>query len=64
MTPSDLEMRRLAEQFGKSATPSRKTPVGVFFGRDGRQEPGVTVPDPFFGGAGPSAPGASSAASA
>jgi len=25
----------------------------VFFGRDGRTEPGVTVPDPFFGGAGP-----------
>jgi cholesterol oxidase len=29
------------------------TPVGVFFGRDGKQEPGVTVPDPFFGGVGP-----------
>jgi cholesterol oxidase len=29
------------------------TPVGVFFGRDGNQEPGRTVPDPFFGGAGP-----------
>ena len=52
MTPSDIEMRRLAEQFGKGDTFTR-TPVGVFFGRDGRQEPGVTVPDPFFGGAGP-----------
>jgi cholesterol oxidase len=52
MTPSDLEMRRLAEQFGKADTFAR-TPVGVFFGRDGQQEPGVTVPDPFFGGAGP-----------
>ena len=31
----------------------RKTPVGVFFGRDGRTEPGVEVDDPFFGGAGP-----------
>jgi cholesterol oxidase len=31
----------------------RKTPVGVFFGRDGRLEPGVEVDDPFFGGAGP-----------
>lgn len=31
----------------------RLTPVGVFFGRDGALEPGVTVPDPFFGGAGP-----------
>jgi len=28
-------------------------PVGVFFGRDGRKEPGVEVDDPFFGGAGP-----------
>ncbi|HEX6492981.1 MAG TPA: GMC oxidoreductase, partial [Candidatus Dormibacteraeota bacterium] len=31
-------------------TPTR---VGVFFGRGGRKEPGVEVPDPFFGGAGP-----------
>jgi cholesterol oxidase len=29
------------------------TPVGVFFGPDGTQTPGKTVPDPFFGGAGP-----------
>ena len=28
-------------------------PVGVFFGRDGRKEPGKEVADPFFGGAGP-----------
>jgi cholesterol oxidase len=52
MTPSDVEMRRLADQFGKGDT-FRLTPVGVFFGRDGKQEPGKTVPDPFFGGAGP-----------
>ncbi|WP_375501884.1 FAD-dependent oxidoreductase [uncultured Jatrophihabitans sp.] len=51
-TPSDIEMQRLAEQFGKADT-FHPTPVGVFFGRDGRQEPGQTVPDPFFGGAGP-----------
>jgi cholesterol oxidase len=51
-TPCDVQMQRLAEQFGKGAT-YHPTPVGVFFGRDGRQEPGVTVPDPFFGGAGP-----------
>jgi cholesterol oxidase len=51
-TPSDVEMRRLAEQFGKGDT-YHPTPVGVFFGRDGRLEPGTTVPDPFFGGAGP-----------
>ena len=52
MTPADVEMKRLAEQFGKGET-FRLTPVGVFFGRDGRQEPGRRVPDPFFGGAGP-----------
>ena len=52
MTPSDVQMKKLAENFGKGDT-FHLTPVGVFFGRDGRQEPGVTVPDPFFGGAGP-----------
>ncbi|HEU5265802.1 MAG TPA: GMC family oxidoreductase [Jatrophihabitans sp.] len=51
-TPSDVEMRRLAEQFGKADT-YHPTPVGVFFGRDGKQEPGTHVADPFFGGAGP-----------
>jgi cholesterol oxidase len=51
-TPSDLEMQRLAAQFGKADT-FHATPVGVFFGRDGEQEPGRTVPDPYFGGAGP-----------
>jgi cholesterol oxidase len=41
----------------------RKTPVGVFFGRPDpqtgrqRQEPGVLVADPFFGGAGPARTG-------
>ena len=29
------------------------TPVGVFFGPDGDKTPGKTVPDPYFGGAGP-----------
>ncbi|HZE16289.1 MAG TPA: GMC family oxidoreductase, partial [Mycobacterium sp.] len=29
------------------------TPVGVFFGPDGTKTPGKTVPDPYFGGAGP-----------
>ncbi len=52
ITPSDLEMQKLAAQFGKGHTFS-PTDVGVFFGRDGAQEPGATVPDPFFGGAGP-----------
>jgi len=52
MTPADVEMKRLAEQFGKGDT-FGLTPVGVFFGRDGAKEPGRRVPDPFFGGAGP-----------
>jgi cholesterol oxidase len=52
VTPSDLEMQRLAEQFGKADT-YHATPVGVFFGRDGALEPGRTVADPYFGGAGP-----------
>jgi cholesterol oxidase len=52
MTPADEQMKRLAEQFGKSDT-FGLTPVGVFFGRDGSREPGQRVPDPFFGGAGP-----------
>lgn len=51
-TPCDREMQRLATQFGVGHT-FRKTPVGVFFGRDGELEPGTTVPDPYFGGAGP-----------
>jgi cholesterol oxidase len=52
VTPSDLEMQRLAGQFGKADT-FHATPVGVFFGRDGALEPGKTVADPYFGGAGP-----------
>ncbi len=52
MTRSDVEMQRLADQFGKGET-FHRTPVGVFFGRDGRKEPGVEADDPFFGGVGP-----------
>ncbi|MDT7538927.1 MAG: cholesterol oxidase [Actinomycetota bacterium] len=52
VTPSDEVMRSVAEDMGVGHT-FTLTPVGVFFGRDGQQEPGVTVPDPFFGGAGP-----------
>jgi cholesterol oxidase len=55
-TPSDVEMQRLAEQFGKRDT-YHPTPVGVFFGRNGELEPGRTVPDPFFGGEGPARTG-------
>src|SRR4051794_37951539 len=47
MTPSDVVIKQVAEDMGVGST-FRRTPVGVFFG-----EPGKTVPDPFFGGAGP-----------
>ncbi|MGQ0843714.1 MAG: GMC oxidoreductase [Sporichthyaceae bacterium] len=55
-TPSDRVMAKVAAKFGKSDTygPTR---VGVFFGRDEKPEPGVEVPDPFFGGAGPARKG-------
>lgn len=45
--PADQLLRELGEELGVGDTYT-KTPVGVFFG-----EPGVTVPDPYFGGAGP-----------
>ncbi len=47
MTPADEIVRRVAEDMGAGDT-FIQTPVGVYFG-----EPGRTVPDPFFGGAGP-----------
>ncbi|HEU4348011.1 MAG TPA: GMC family oxidoreductase [Actinoplanes sp.] len=47
MTPSDVVIQQVAEEMGVGGT-FRRTPVGVFFGT-----PGVTVPDPYFGGAGP-----------
>jgi cholesterol oxidase len=47
MTPSDVVIRQVAEDMGVGET-FRRTPVGVFFGT-----PGETVPDPYFGGAGP-----------
>ncbi|MFS0700403.1 FAD-dependent oxidoreductase [Cellulomonas sp. 179-A 4D5 NHS] len=46
-TPADALLRRVATRLGREAT-VRPTDVGVLFG-----EPGVRVPDPFFGGAGP-----------
>ncbi|SDS74450.1 GMC oxidoreductase [Microlunatus soli] len=45
--PADLLLREYAESVG-CADSYRKPPVGVFLG-----EPGRTVPDPYFGGAGP-----------
>jgi len=47
MTPSDEVIESVARDMGVGDT-FRRTPVGVFFG-----EPGRTVPDPYFGGAGP-----------
>ncbi len=45
--PADQLLRRLGEHLGVADTYA-KTRVGVFLG-----EPGATVPDPYFGGAGP-----------
>jgi cholesterol oxidase len=47
MTPSDVAIKQVADDMGVGHT-FRRTPVGVYFG-----EPGKTVPDPYFGGAGP-----------
>jgi len=52
MTPSDVEMKAVAEQMGVGHT-FEPTPVGVFFG----QRAGETVADPYFGGAGPARTG-------
>lgn len=49
-TAADEEMLKVAQQMGVEDT-FHPTPVGVFFG-DG-VEPGATVADPYFGGAGP-----------
>jgi cholesterol oxidase len=50
-TPSDEVLKSVAESMGVGHT-FGMAPVGVFFGRDGRKEPGVEVADPYFGGAG------------
>ncbi len=47
VTPSDEIMQKVAADLGVPET-YHPTPVGVFFGA-----PGETVPDPYFGGAGP-----------
>ncbi|MGQ4486688.1 GMC oxidoreductase [Streptomyces sp. SAS_281] len=57
-TPSDVHLKAAAEAMGVGDT-FHPAPVGVFFGdgqdADGtaRAKPGGTVPDPYFGGAGP-----------
>lgn len=54
-------MKTVADEMGVGHT-FRRTPVAVFFGRpaaDGAptREPGLTVPDPYFGGVGPARTG-------
>ncbi|GAB2797759.1 GMC oxidoreductase [Streptomyces daliensis] len=62
MTPSDVHLKAAAEKMGAGDT-FHMAPVGVFFGdgEDARGErvksPGGEVPDPYFGGAGPSRKG-------
>jgi cholesterol oxidase len=50
-TPSDELMLKIAAELGVEDT-YHPTPVGVFFGGSGVKE-GELVPDPYFGGAGP-----------
>ena len=47
LTPADEVMRAVAEEMGAAET-FVPAPVGVFFG-----QPGLAVPDPYFGGKGP-----------
>jgi cholesterol oxidase len=49
--PSDEALREIAEELGQGET-FRPTEVGVFFGEEGKE-----VPDPYFGGQGPSRAG-------
>jgi cholesterol oxidase len=51
-TDADRIVKEVADEMGCGDT-WVPTPVGVFFGPDGTQTPGETVPDPYFGGAGP-----------
>ncbi len=51
MTPADELLKEYAEEIGVGET-FKHTRVGVFFG-----EPGVEVPDPYFGGEGPARTG-------
>ncbi len=48
--PADQLLKELGEELGVGDT-YKKTPVGIFFGREGGA--GVTVVDPFFDGEGP-----------
>ncbi|MBX7433080.1 GMC family oxidoreductase [Mycobacterium sp. Y57] len=55
-TDADRIMKEVADDMGVGDT-WVPTPVGVFFGPDGQKTPGKTVPDPYFGGAGPTRTG-------
>ncbi|MEZ0382360.1 GMC oxidoreductase [Mycobacterium sp. pW045] len=51
-TDADRIVKQVADDMGVGDT-FVATPVGVFFGEGGEKTPGKTVPDPYFGGAGP-----------
>jgi cholesterol oxidase len=51
-TDADRIIKEVADDIGVGDT-FVPTPVGVFFGPGGTKAPGETVPDPYFGGAGP-----------
>ncbi len=55
-TDADRILKEVADDMGVGDT-FVPTPVGVFFGEDGKKMPGQTVPDPYFGGAGPARTG-------
>ena len=55
-TDADRILKEVADDMGVGDT-FVPTPVGVFFGPDGEKTPGKTVPDPYFGGAGPARTG-------
>jgi cholesterol oxidase len=55
-TDADRVVKEVADEMGCGDT-FVPTPVGVFFGPDGTKTPGKTVPDPYFGGAGPARTG-------
>jgi cholesterol oxidase len=55
-TDADRVLKEVADDMGCGDT-FVPTPVGVFFGPGDTKTPGETVPDPYFGGAGPTRTG-------
>jgi cholesterol oxidase len=47
-TPADEVIREIGRDLGRPDRDFSRTPVAIYFG-----QPGVTVPDPYFGGEGP-----------